>query len=132
MQQFILITVIVLALGCGKKNPEGNRPRTGGLVDLFDTNSTGNEYKTSEDLKAKVDKHFGLGSNVVRFFVAADASPGNLKREVMCTLPPPLDQMALFTLGHLTACSMPSKPTVKVPPKALGPCVGKIRGTRGG
>ena len=78
MQQFILITVIVLALGCGKKSPEGNGPRTGSLADLFatnstsDTNSTDNEYKTSEELKAKVDKYFGTGNAVVRLFVATD------------------------------------------------------------
>jgi len=78
MQQFILITVIVLALGCGKKSPEGNGPRTGSLADLFDTNSTSdtnstdNEYKTSEELKAKVDKYFGTGNAIVRLFVATD------------------------------------------------------------
>ena len=78
MQQFILITVIVFALGCGKKSPEGNGPDTLSLADLFDSNSTSdsnstdNEYKTSPELKAKVDKYFGTGNAIVRLFVATD------------------------------------------------------------
>jgi hypothetical protein len=84
MQKFILITVIVFALGCGKKSPEGNGPDTLSLADLFDSNSTGdssstgdsnstdNEYKTSPELKAKVDKYFGTGNAIVRLFVATD------------------------------------------------------------
>jgi len=43
----------------------------------------------------------------------------------------PSDLMAPFTSGQMTKISMPSRPIPKGSPKARGPCVGKMLGTRG-
>ena len=63
---------------------------------------------------------------------AQGSSYGNLKRDIRWAPPPPLDQTARFTSGHMTTSSMPSRPIPKASPKARGPCVGRMLGIPGG
>jgi len=53
------------------------------------TTNPDNEYKTSEELKAKVDKYFGTGNAIVRLFVATNGQltlKGNEVRELFTVL----------------------------------------------